>query len=178
MLDAVNDDTGAVPAPRVVRVGAAQLGPIEAEHARVEVVERLLALARRAAARGCDLVVFPELALTTFFPRWFVDDITEADHWYETEMPGPETKPLFDEARRLGIGFCLGYAELSAPDAAGQRHRYNTQVLVDRSGSVVAHYRKVHLPGHEDRSSTPSATTSSPAPTASGCGGRSAVWWG
>ena len=150
MLDAVSDDAGGVPEPRVVRVGAAQLGPIEAEHTRVEVVERLLALLRRAAERNCDLVVFPELALTTFFPRWFVDDISEADHWYETEMPGPETKPLFDEARQLGIGFCLGYAELSAPDAGGRRHRYNTQVLVDRSGSVVAHYRKVHLPGHED----------------------------
>src|SRR3954447_10993374 len=150
MLDAVSDHAGSVPGPRVVRVGAAQLGPIEAEHTRVEVVERLLVLLRDGAARGCDLVVFPELALTTFFPRWFVEDIAEADHWYETEMPRPETKPLCDEARQLGVGFCLGYAELGAPDAAGRRHRYNTQILVDRSGSVVAHYRKVHLPGHEE----------------------------
>ena len=65
-------------------------------------------------------------------------------------MPGPETQPLFDEAKRLGIGFCLGYAELTEPDAAGGRHRYNTQILVERDGSVVAHYRKVHLPGHEE----------------------------
>ena len=94
--------------------------------------------------------MFPELALTTFFPRWFVDDITEFDHFYETAMPGPETQPLFDEARRLGVGFCLGYAELTEPDADGVRHRYNTQILVERDGSVVARYRKVHLPGHEE----------------------------
>ena len=94
--------------------------------------------------------MFPELALTTFFPRWFVDDIAEFDHFYETAMPGPDTQPLFDEARRLGVGFCLGYAELTEPDADGVRHRYNTQILVERDGSVVARYRKVHLPGHEE----------------------------
>ncbi|MFM8794693.1 MAG: N-carbamoyl-D-amino-acid hydrolase [Acidimicrobiales bacterium] len=129
---------------RRIVVGAAQLGPIQRDHDRASVVGRLTALLREAAGRGCELVVFPELALTTFFPRWFVEDITEADHWYEREMPSPVTAPLFDEARRLGIGFCLGYAELT-PDG----HRFNTQILVERDGSVVARYRKVHIPGHE-----------------------------
>ena len=129
---------------RVVTVGAAQLGPIQADHSRASVVERLIALMREAKARDCDLLVYPELALTTFFPRWFVDDISEADHWYETAMPSPVTQPLFDEAARLGIGFCLGFAELT-PDG----RRFNTQVLVDASGREVARYRKVHIPGHE-----------------------------
>lgn len=131
-------------AGRTVVVGAAQLGPIAAGQARADVVARLIALLREGAGRGCQLVVFPELALTTFFPRWFVEDITTADHYYETAMPGPETAALFDEAARLRVGFCLGYAELT-PDG----HRYNTQVLVERDGSVVARYRKVHIPGHE-----------------------------
>lgn len=130
-------------------VGAAQLGPIEPEHTRTDVVERLLALLGVGAGRGCQLIVFPELALTTFFPRWFVADLAEVDHYYETSMPGPATQPLFDEARRLCVGFCLGFAELTDPDADGVRHRYNSQVLVDGDGSVVATYRKVHVPGHE-----------------------------
>jgi predicted amidohydrolase len=134
---------------RILTVGAAQLGPVEADHTRADVVERLIALLQQASDHGVELVVYPELALTTFFPRWFVDDITEADHYYEREMPGPETKPLFDEARRLGIGFCLGYAELTEPDRDGTVHRYNTQILVERDGSVVARYHKVHIPGHE-----------------------------
>jgi predicted amidohydrolase len=129
---------------RIITVGAAQLGPIQREHSKAFAIERLIALMRQASANGCDLVVFPELALTTFFPRWFVDDITEADHWYETSMPSPETQPLFDEARRLSIGFSLGYAELT-PDG----HRFNTQILVEKDGSVVAKYHKVHIPGHE-----------------------------
>jgi predicted amidohydrolase len=129
---------------RSITIGAAQLGPIQKSHSRTEVVERLIALLHQAHTAGCDIVVFPELALTTFFPRWFVDDITEADHWYEREMPSLETQPLFDEAKKLGIGFCLGYAELTADG-----HRFNTQILVEKDGTVVAKYRKVHIPGHE-----------------------------
>jgi predicted amidohydrolase len=129
---------------RIVTVGAAQLGPIQRGDDRASVVARLLELLRQGAAAGCDLIVFPELALTTFFPRWFVEDITEADHWYETAVPSPVTAPLFEEAKRLSVGFCLGYAELT-PDG----HRFNTQILVDKSGGTVAKYRKVHIPGHE-----------------------------
>jgi len=129
---------------RIITIGAAQLGPIQKDHTREEVVGRLIDLLRTGAKSSCDLVVFPELALTTFFPRWFVDDITEMDHYYETEMPSTVTQPLFDEAKRLGVGFSLGYAELTTDG-----HRFNTQILVEKDGSVVAKYRKVHIPGHE-----------------------------
>ena len=129
---------------RIITVGAAQLGPIQKHHDRQSVVKRLVALLQQAHAAGCDIVVFPELALTTFFPRWFVENISETDHNYETQMPSPVTAPLFDEAKRLGIGFCLGYAELTP-----QGERFNTQILVEKDGSVVAKYRKVHIPGHE-----------------------------
>ena len=149
----VAPDRGGVLVTRSVNVGAAQLGPIARNEGRDEVVERLLALLRRGAEYGCELVVFPELALTTFFPRWYLDegdesgiagDTTELDSYYETEMPNPATQPLFDEAKRLAVGFCLGYAELT-PDG----HRYNTYILVDRAGEIVGKYRKVHIPGHE-----------------------------
>lgn len=129
---------------RNLTVAAAQLGPIQKSDDRKSVVTRLIELLRDAHSKKAELVVFPELALTTFFPRWFVDDITEADHWYETKMPSAITKPLFDEAKKLGVGFCLGYAELTQ---SGER--FNTQILVERDGRVVAKYRKVHIPGHE-----------------------------
>ncbi len=109
-------------------------------------MKRLLGLLAEAHRRGCDLVVFPELALTTFFPRWWMEDQAEIDAFFEREMPGPETRPLFDEARRLGLGFCIGYAELSVDE--GRPRRFNTAILVDKTGRIVGKYRKIHLPGH------------------------------
>jgi N-carbamoyl-D-amino-acid hydrolase len=133
---------------RIVTVGAAQLGPIQRADSREAVVQRLLALLHQAHERGCQLVVYPELALTTFFPRWYLDDISDADHFYERSMPNEATQPLFDEAKRLGIGFCLGYALLETePD--GSVRRWNVQTLVERDGSIVATFKKVHIPGHE-----------------------------
>jgi N-carbamoyl-D-amino-acid hydrolase len=137
-----------VPMTRTVTVAAAQLGPIQRVDDRAAVVDRLVALLHEASDAGCDLVVYPELALTTFFPRWFVDDIADADHWYETSMPNEATMPLFDEARRLGIGFCLGYALLERD--GDEVHRWNVQTLVDGTGEIVGTFKKVHIPGHEE----------------------------
>jgi len=133
----------------MITVGAAQLGPIAQQESRAQVVERLLMLLSQGADAGCELVVFPELALSTFFPRWFTEDVGGHDHYYETAMPGPETQVLFETAKELGVGFSLGYAELTEPDADGVVHRFNTTVLVECDGSIVGKFRKVHIPGHE-----------------------------
>jgi hypothetical protein len=133
---------------RFVNVAIGQLGPITRSETRAQVVQRLGALMRQAHRMGCDLIVYPELALTTFFPRWYIEDANELDAYFEREMPGPETAPLFELSRTLGIGFYLGYAELAVE--AGQTHRYNTSILVDAAGRTVGKYRKVHLPGHAE----------------------------
>ncbi|MDQ0396525.1 N-carbamoyl-D-amino-acid hydrolase [Labrys monachus] len=131
---------------RIVHTASAQMGPIAKSETRRDTVKRLVALMREAKGRGAELVVFTELALVTFFPRWLIEDEAELDSYYERQMPGPDTQPLFDEARKLGIGFYLGYAELVVED--GRKRRFNTSILVDRSGGIVGKYRKVHLPGH------------------------------
>lgn len=132
---------------RSIMGAAAQLGPIARSDPRKEVVARLISLLREAHGRDAELVVFPELALTTFFPRWYLEDPAEIDAFFETEMPGPETLPLFEEAKRLGVGFYIGYAELASE--SGARQRFNTSILVDRAGRIVGKYRKVHLPGYD-----------------------------
>ena len=133
---------------RIVTVGAAQLGPIQRMHSRKEMVTRLITLLEQGARHGCDLMVFPELALTTFFPRWYIESQTELDAYFEAQMPGPETQALFDAARKLKVGFYLGYAELT--EEAGRTRRFNTSILVDQTGSIVGKYRKIHLPGHAE----------------------------
>ncbi len=105
----------------------------------------MLELLAGARDRDCDLVVFPELCLTTFFPRWFMPDQEEVDRWFEREMPNAETQTLFDAARSWGIALSFGYAELT-PDGG----HYNTSVLTDKTGEIVGKYRKIHLPGHAE----------------------------
>ena len=126
-------------------LAAAQLGSIGRDETRASAVSRLIAMMREAKQRGARLVVFPELALTSFFPRWWMEDDAEIARWFETEMPSAETRPLFEAAAELGIGFYLGYAE-QTPDG----HRFNTSILVDAAGAIIGKYRKIHLPGHRE----------------------------
>jgi N-carbamoyl-D-amino-acid hydrolase len=131
---------------RRLTVAAAQMGPISRDDGRGEVVDRLIELLATAYQQGAGLVVFPELALTTFFPRWWYQDADPAlDAWYETEMPSPDTKPLFEEAARRRTGFCLGFAERTPED-----RRFNTSILVGPDGEEIGRYRKIHLPGHAE----------------------------
>lgn len=130
---------------RIVNVAAAQMGPIQKADNREAVVKRMIALMDEAKAKGADLIVYPELALTTFFPRWYVEDRAEFDSWFEREMPNAATKPLLERAAQHQMAMNFGYAELT-PEG---RH-FNTAILTDKSGKIVGKYRKVHLPGHAE----------------------------
>ncbi|MEM8729093.1 MAG: N-carbamoyl-D-amino-acid hydrolase [Pseudomonadota bacterium] len=130
---------------REIVIGGAQMGPIQKADSRADVVARMIALLDQAKAAGCDLVIFPELALTTFFPRWYMEDPAEVDQWFETEMPNAATQPLFDRARAHQIAISFGYAE-KTPEG----RYFNTSILTDRDGTIVGKYRKVHLPGHSE----------------------------
>ena len=130
---------------RVLKVAAAQMGPIQRAETREAVVRRMLVLMDEAKAQGADLIVYPELALTTFFPRWHMTDQAEVDTWFEREMPNAATRPLFERAARHGMAMSFGYAELT-PDG----HHFNTAILTDKRARIIGKYRKVHLPGHAE----------------------------
>jgi predicted amidohydrolase len=133
---------------RKLRAAVAQMGPVHLADDRRTVVRRLLEMLREAHAGGARFVVFPELALTTFFPRYWMTDQAQIDRYFEREMPGPETRVLFETAKELGVGFYLGYAELT--EEAGRTRRFNTSILVDPKGKLIGRYRKIHLPGHAE----------------------------
>jgi len=128
---------------RKLGLAVAQMGPVHLSDSRSAVVQRLVAMLREAKARGAEMVVFPELALTTFFPRYWMEEAEAQARFFEAQMPNAEVQPLFDAARELGVGFYLGYAEL-----AEDGRPYNTAVLVNRNGEISGKYRKIHLPGH------------------------------
>ena len=133
---------------RSLPLAVAQLGPIARDETRASAVKRMVALLRKAEDAGSKLIVFPELALTTFFPRWYFEDQADVDAFFETDMPNADTEPLFDAAARAGIAFYLGYAELISQNDTIRR--FNTSILVGQSGEIVGKYRKIHLPGHRE----------------------------
>jgi N-carbamoyl-D-amino-acid hydrolase len=133
---------------RELIIAVCQTGPVQKSAQRAETVERLVALLERAAAAGAELAVFPEMALTTFFPRWRIDEQAEIEAFFEPAMPGPETQRLYDAAARLGIGFALGYSELTRMD--GTTRRFNTMDLVGQDGKFIGRYRKMHVPGSSE----------------------------
>ena len=78
---------------------------------------------------------------------------------------------------RLGVGLLPRLRRAARRRRPPLQQRRCSSSATDGSSRT---YRKVHIPGHEEhepvgRSSTSSATTSSPAPTASACGGPSAA---
>jgi predicted amidohydrolase len=124
----------------MLRLAAAQMGPTQRADSREATLARMLALLEQAATERVQVLVYPELAFTTFFPRWLLTP-AELDSFVEPAMPNPLVQPLFDRARALGIGFYVGFAERD-----GER-LFNSAITVGPDGAMLGKYRKVHLPG-------------------------------
>jgi len=141
---------------RIIKVAAAQVGAIDRGADRQATLKRLVKLLHEAAEQKVQLVVFPEAALTTFFPRYLFHSQEELDEYFELDediTQSQHTKLLFDEAKRLGIDFVLGYAERTSKGKS-----YNTCVYYSASeGKVISKYRKVHLPGTKEPFEDPEA---------------------
>ncbi|KAK5164353.1 uncharacterized protein LTR77_010049 [Saxophila tyrrhenica] len=141
---------------RKIRIAAAQMGATHLKDDRKETLDRMLALLDDAASQGAEVVLFPELAFTTFFPRHLINDPDELSSFFEhggvTESPS--AKPLFDKAREVKVDISVGFAE--ATDAG---ERFNSCVYYHaKTGSILSKYRKVHLPGDFEPFTDPEAT--------------------
>ena len=123
---------------RWVKVAAAQMGPINEGTSRDEVVDRMLALLERAIAERVELIAYPEMALTTYFPKKIRDDY---EQFFENEVPPKALEPLLRRAREAGVAVHVGFCE-----KAGSHH-FNTALLTDEHGALAGTYRKIHLPG-------------------------------
>jgi predicted amidohydrolase len=89
--------------------------------------------AAEAARHEARLVVFPEVFLWRG-PRGEERAAAEP-------IPGPSSGRLGEVARRLGIHLLAG----SILEHSGSDKVYNTSVLFDPRGDIVARYRKLHL---------------------------------
>jgi predicted amidohydrolase len=124
--------------PRHVKVAAAQMGPNNEGTPRDAIVERMLALLETAKREGVELIVYPEMALTTYFPKKIRQDF---DQFFETEVPPKALEPLLRRAAEARIAVHVGFCE-----KAGGRY-FNSALLTDRDGRLCGTFRKIHLPG-------------------------------
>ncbi|KAL4778399.1 carbon-nitrogen hydrolase [Aspergillus varians] len=141
--------------PRTVRLAAAQIGTINKWDDRQQTLTRMVALLKEAASQGAQVVLFPEIAFTTFFPRYLILDPVEVESWFEHGdiRTSPNTKALFDAAHELKVDISVGFAE-----ATDSGDHYNSCVYYHAAtGSILSRYRKVHLPGDVDPLPDPNA---------------------
>lgn len=153
--------------PRLLTVAAAQLGPVTSlDTPREEVLRRMTKLLDEAAKNKVRLVVFPELAFTTFFPGYVINDSEELASFFEPASPSdpyaiirsPNAKPLVDKADELRIDISFGYGERwTAED--GKVTDYNTAIYYSAARKrCIAKYRKIHLPGRYEPDTRPGVT--------------------
>lgn len=123
---------------RHLKIAAAQMGPNNEGTSREEIVERMQVLLDGAIAEQAELIVYPEMALTTYFPKKIRKDF---DQFFEHEVPPKALEPLLRRAAEARIGVHVGFCE-----KAGDQY-FNTALLTDRDGRLCGTFRKIHLPG-------------------------------
>jgi len=89
---------------------------------------------RAAAAQGAQVVALPEVFI------WRGDKKRERE--FAEPIPGPTSGVMAGWARELGI-YLLGGSILE--EIGGSPKAYNTTMLFDPSGKLLANYRKIHL---------------------------------
>lgn len=103
-------------------------------------VERGLAALEEAAAAGANLVVYPELAFTPFYPQHKagpdVLDLAEP-------IPGPTTDAFCAAARRLGVVVVLNLYEREGNRA------FDTSPVIDADGTLIGCTRMMHITDYE-----------------------------
>ena len=115
-----------------VKVAGIQMEPVILD--KKTNLQRCLELARKAAAEGAQLVIFPEAALTGYV----YGSLAEATPLAEP-IPGPSTETLSALCHELGLHVVVGLLEHESGKV------YNASMLLGPSG-LIGKYRKLHLP--------------------------------
>lgn len=128
--------------PSLVTLGCVNFESVPRDKAAT--LGKILQAMREAARQGCDLVVFPELALNT----WGQCEACASAHrpcdWHleQAELaPGPSSDAVAALARELDIHVIYGFEER---DEEAADVLYNSAAMIT-PGGLLGTYRKVHL---------------------------------
>jgi len=118
-----------------LRVGAVQLRSTDVLATNLATCRELAA---RAASEGARLIVLPECF--AFLGRRENDKLAVAE---DLERGGPILEMLRELATRHGVSIVGGGMPERVP--GDPERTYNTAVVIDPAGELVARYRKIHL---------------------------------
>jgi predicted amidohydrolase len=135
-----------------VKVGIIQAGPFFLDVDKR--MEQAVTLIEEAVEKGAELLVFGETWLSGY-PAW-IDLCPEVAYWdhepakeaflqlYNSgiRVPGKETRTLGELARKHNIVISIGVNEV-VDSGVGGGTIYNALLLIDASGEVVVHHRKL-----------------------------------
>lgn len=132
---------------RIVRAAAVQMAPVlfDREATTAKVVQAI----EDAGQRGAQLVVFPETIIPNYpyFALWQAPALIAELHLrlYEesVDVPGPVTQAVGAAARAAGTVVVLGVNERDGGSL------YNTQLVFDADGSLLAKRHKLMPTYHE-----------------------------
>lgn len=96
---------------------------------------RTLQLIQQAAENGSDLIMFPEIQLTPFFPQYPGSDVSD----YILTMDSPYIQGICNACRENGI-----YA---SPNVYIEENgkRYDMSLLIDDTGDIIGKQKMVHI---------------------------------
>ena len=104
---------------------------------------------KRASSDKVKLIIFPELFTTGYCLPKGSEDI---ERLAETQN-GPSFQKISQWASEYQIGIIYGYAEKEDKD--GSIYYYNSAQFIDKQGSSLSNYRKLHLWPSTDKDFTP-----------------------
>lgn len=122
----------------------------------IEAFQEGLNAVQDAADAGADLVIFPELSFTPFYPRIPLDQREETAFDLAEPIPGPMTESVAEVAEDLGVVVVFNILEREDEET------FSTSSVVDADGSLLGSTRAMHIPSydhfHEEEYYTPGDT--------------------
>lgn len=128
--------------PTTITIGCANFEAVPRDKAAT--LEKIDGVVAEAAARGCDLVIFPELALNTWGSCAECASAHAPCAWHRSQAEpadGPACRDVVDMAAAHGVHVIYGFEETGE---RGSDAIHNSANVVAPDG-LVGTYRKLHL---------------------------------
>lgn len=113
------------------------LAQVAAGPDRAANLDAAIALIEEAAGRGAELIVFPEMGFSRFFPQFRADP--RYFDWAEP-VPGPTVRRLQEAAKRFAIAIVPNLFERAAPG-----EYYDCSPVIGTDGALLGRSRMAHI---------------------------------